>query len=60
MPVILTGGAAQTHPVNGGVPPSTVPGIIASARDTLFTTGSLTRYSKILNEVLEKPGALYS
>lgn len=60
MPVILTGGAVQTHPVNGGVPPSTVPGIIASARDTLFTTGSLTRYSKILNEVLEKPGALYS
>lgn len=60
MPVILTGGAVQTHPVNGGVPPSTVPGVIASARDTLFTTGSLTRYSKILNEVLEKPGALYS
>jgi NADH-quinone oxidoreductase subunit G len=60
MPVILTGGAVQTHPVNGGVPPSSVPGIIASARDTLFTTGSLTRYSKILNEVLEKPGALYS
>jgi NADH-quinone oxidoreductase subunit G len=60
MPVILTGGAVQTHPVNGGVPPSSVPGIISSARDTLFTTGSLTRYSKILNEVLEKPGALYS
>ncbi|MFN7647769.1 MAG: NADH-quinone oxidoreductase subunit NuoG [Acidobacteriota bacterium] len=59
MPVILTGGAAQTHPVNGGVPASLVPGLIASARDTLFTTGSLTRYSKILNEVLEKPGALY-
>jgi NADH-quinone oxidoreductase subunit G len=59
MPVILTGGAAQTHPVNGGVPASLVPGLIASARDTLFTTGSLTRYSKLLNEVLEKPGALY-
>ncbi len=60
MPIILTGGAAQTHPVNGRVPASTVPGNISSSRDTLFTTGSLTRYSKILNEVLEKPGALYS
>ena len=59
MPIILTGGAAQTHPVNGRVPTSSVPGNISSARDTLFTTGSLTRYSKILNEVLEKPGALY-
>ncbi|MFN9085469.1 MAG: molybdopterin-dependent oxidoreductase, partial [Acidobacteriota bacterium] len=59
MPVILTGGAAQTHPVNGGVPASLGPGRIALARATLFTTGSLTRYSKILNEVLEKPGALY-
>lgn len=60
LPVILTGGAAQTSPVNGGVPPSGGADQIRSSRDTLFTTGTLTRYSKILNEVLEKPGALYS
>jgi NADH-quinone oxidoreductase subunit G len=34
-------------------------GIIESARDTLFTSGTLGRYSKSLNSVAEAPGDLY-
>jgi NADH-quinone oxidoreductase subunit G len=60
LPVIATGGAAQTTPVNGRVPVSARPELIQSARDTLFTSGSLGRYSKALNSVLEGPGELYS
>jgi NADH-quinone oxidoreductase subunit G len=58
LPVIATGGAAQAVPVNGGVPFS-AEAAIQSAGDTLFTSGSLGRYSKILNTVLEAPGELY-
>ncbi|MBZ5610815.1 MAG: NADH-quinone oxidoreductase subunit NuoG [Acidobacteriia bacterium] len=60
LPVIATGGAAQTTPVNGHVPLSARPELIQSARDSLFTSGSLGRYSKMLNSVLEGPGGLYS
>jgi NADH-quinone oxidoreductase subunit G len=59
LPVIVTGGAVQTAPVNGRVPVKTAPELIRSAGDTLFTTGTLTRYSKVLNEVVEAPGGLY-
>jgi len=59
LPVIVTGGAAMTAPVNGRVPVSAQPQLIQSARDTLFTSGSLGRYSKTLNTVLEAPGGLY-
>ncbi len=59
LPVIVTGGAAQTMPVNGRVAATVLPELIQSSRDTLFTTGTLTRYSKILNEVMEAPGGLY-
>jgi len=59
LPVIVTGGAAQTMPVNGRVSSTVLPELIQSSRDTLFTTGTLTRYSKILNEVMEAPGGLY-
>jgi NADH-quinone oxidoreductase subunit G len=57
LPVITTGGAAPTLPLNGRV--AALPGAIASAGDTLFTSGSLSRYSKVLNDVIEAPGALY-
>jgi NADH-quinone oxidoreductase subunit G len=60
LPVIATGGAAQTTPVNGRVPGSSRPELIQSARDTLFTSGTLGRYCKKLNSTLEAPGALYS
>lgn len=59
LPVIATGGAAQTAPVNGRVPAASRPELIQSARDTLFTSGSLGRYSKKLNQVIEKPGKLF-
>jgi NADH-quinone oxidoreductase subunit G len=59
LPVIATGGAAQTMPVNGRVPASSRPDLIRSAGDTLFTSGTLGRYSKMLNQVMEAPGKLY-
>jgi len=57
VPVIATGGAAPTMPLNGRV--AALPGTVASAGDTLFTSGTLSRYSKILNSVMEAPGELY-
>ena len=59
LPVIATGGAAPTAPLNGRVPIDSRPELIQSAQDTLFTSGSLGRYSKILNSVMEAPGKLY-
>ena len=60
MPVLMTGGAVATTPVNGRVPVSgQVVGLIDSAGDTLFTSGTLGRYSKALNSVMEAPGKLY-
>jgi NADH-quinone oxidoreductase subunit G len=59
LPVITSGGAAQTAPVNGRVPVTSRPELIQSARDTLFTSGSLGRYSKTLGSVAEAPGALF-
>jgi NADH-quinone oxidoreductase subunit G len=57
LPVLGTGGASPTQPLNGRV--ASLPGKIASAGDTLFTSGTLSRYSKLLNSVMEAPGALY-
>jgi NADH-quinone oxidoreductase subunit G len=57
LPILETGGAAPTLPLNGRV--AALPGAIASAGDTLFTSGSLSRYSKILNSIIEAPGSLY-
>jgi NADH-quinone oxidoreductase subunit G len=54
---VLDLGPATTAPLNGRV--AALPGVIRSSGDTLFTSGSLTKYSKILNEVMESPGALY-
>jgi NADH-quinone oxidoreductase subunit G len=50
-------GPVATMPLNGRV--AALPGTIQSAGDTLFTSGSLTPYSEILNAVMEAPGALY-
>jgi NADH-quinone oxidoreductase subunit G len=51
--VIATGGAAQTMPVNGRIPVPSRPDLVRSAHDTLFTSGTLGRYSKKLHSVLE-------
>ncbi len=59
LPVIATGGAAQTSPVNGRVTVDSRPELIRSAQDTLFTSGSLGRYSKMLNSVIERQAGLY-
>lgn len=53
-PAAIALGAPQTMPVNGRVGVETRPELIRSANDTLFTSGTLGRYSKILNSVLEK------
>ncbi len=59
LPVIATGQAAQTSPLNGRVPVQSRPELIQPAGNTLFTSGSLGRYSKKLTSVLEHPGQLY-
>jgi NADH-quinone oxidoreductase subunit G len=59
LPVIATGQAAQTGPLNGRVPVESRPELIQPAGNTLFTSGSLGRYSKKLTSVLEHPGQLY-
>ena len=40
-------------------PGDVVPGLIHSAGDTLYTSGTMGRYSKMLNAVKEGPGELY-
>ncbi|MFN7925668.1 MAG: molybdopterin-dependent oxidoreductase, partial [Bryobacteraceae bacterium] len=59
LPVLATGGAAPTAPLNGRVDVESRPELIHSAGDTLFTSGSLGKYSKLLNSVMEAPGKLY-
>jgi len=54
LPTIDAGGAAQTMPVNGRIPVESRPDLIRSAHDDLFTSGTLGRYSKMLNSVLER------
>jgi len=56
-PALLAIGPVSTMPLNGRV--AALPGAIQSSGDTLFTSGSLTPYSEILNKVMESPGKLY-
>jgi NADH-quinone oxidoreductase subunit G len=51
---MVTLAAQQTTPVNGRVGVEDRPDQIWSAHDNLFTSGTLGRYSKILNSVIEK------
>jgi|SRR5579871_1124122 len=51
---IDSGGAAQTMPVNGRISVESRPDLIRSAHDDLFTSGTLGRYSRMLNSVLER------
>jgi NADH-quinone oxidoreductase subunit G len=52
-PVLATGGAAQTMPVNGRVPVESRPDLVRSDHNGLFASGTLGRYSKVLNTVVE-------
>ncbi|MBV9505162.1 MAG: molybdopterin-dependent oxidoreductase [Acidobacteriia bacterium] len=53
LPVIATGGAAQTMPVNGRIPVANRPDLVRSDHNGLFASGTLGRYSRVLNSVLE-------
>jgi NADH-quinone oxidoreductase subunit G len=53
MPVLATGGAAQTMPGNGRVPVEFRPDLVHSDHNGLFASGTLGRYSKVLNSVME-------
>ena len=57
--VLAIGGAVQTTPVNGWLSVASRSELIESAGDTLFTSGTLGRYSENLGAVLEAPGQLY-
>jgi NADH-quinone oxidoreductase subunit G len=50
---LATGGAAQTTPVDGRIAVSGEAGPVRSARNGLFASGTLGRYSKVLASVLE-------
>ncbi len=58
--VIETGGAARTAPVNGRVGFESQPELIRPAKNTLYTSGTLGRYSNMLASLMESPGELYS
>jgi NADH-quinone oxidoreductase subunit G len=57
--VLETGGAAHTAPVNGRITFDSRPELIRPAGNTLYTSGTLGRYSKMLGALIESPGALY-
>ena len=54
--LLAVGGAVQTAAVNGRIPLDGRPELIRSAHDGLFTSGTLGRYSKVLNSVVERHG----
>ena len=56
LPTLEMGGAAQTAALNGRVPLDGRPELIRSAHENLFTSGTLGRYSKVLNSVVESHG----
>jgi NADH-quinone oxidoreductase subunit G len=58
--VVETGGAAATGQFDGGARFEAQPDVVQSARNTLFTSGTLGRFSKMLTSVIESPGSLYS
>ena len=50
---VVTGGAAQTMPVNGRIAVEDRSGLVRSDHNGLFKSGTLGRYSKVLNSVVE-------
>ena len=53
LPVVVTGGAAQTMPLNGRIPVESRPDLVRSDHNGLFESGTLGRYSKVLHSVIE-------
>jgi NADH-quinone oxidoreductase subunit G len=57
--ILETGGAAATTPPNGNINFKQQPELVRPARNTLFTSGTMGRFSNTLNAVMESPGELY-
>jgi NADH-quinone oxidoreductase subunit G len=57
--VVETGGVATTTPATGELTFRAAPELVRSAGNTLFTSGTMSRYSNMLNAVMESPGTLY-
>ncbi len=57
--ILQTGSPMLTTPLNGHIDFQANPDLIRSAKNTLYTSGTLGRYSNMLNSVLESPGELY-
>jgi NADH-quinone oxidoreductase subunit G len=53
LPVVATGGAAQTMPLNGRIPVENRADLVRSDHNGLFDSGTLGRYSKVLHSVIE-------
>jgi hypothetical protein len=58
--ILDLGGAVVARPLTAHSGITSPPALIQSADDTLFTSGTLGRYSSTLSSVLESPGQLYS
>jgi NADH-quinone oxidoreductase subunit G len=54
MATLLAGQAVPTAPLDGQAPVETATGLVFSSDDSLFTSGTLGRYSQALNLVKEK------
>ena len=57
--ILDLGGAAVARPLTAYSGITSPPALIQSSGDTLFTSGTLGRYSSTLSSVLESPGQLY-
>jgi NADH-quinone oxidoreductase subunit G len=57
--ILESGGAASTTPPNGNINFKPQPELVRPARNTLFTSGTMGRFSNMLNAVMESPGELY-
>jgi len=55
LPVLSTGGAAQTMPVNGRLPADPRVDLVRSDHNGLFRSGTLGEYSRVLHSVIENP-----
>ena len=57
--IIETGGAAASVPATGELQFHPHPELTRGAQNTLFTSGTLGRFSEKLSAVMESPGELY-
>jgi hypothetical protein len=57
--VVETGGVATTTPATGELSFRAQPELVRSSENTLFTSGTMGRYSNMLSAVMESPGTLY-